>query len=103
MPQTTTITATSHPTLFEACETISHDAGAQAGWPSHTVPAGDLDAIEAALATLTADELDEFCVGDADEMEITAARSPGLSEAHQLLGEFFENYLPRPPLPEDTQ
>ncbi len=84
------ITAKSHPHLFEVCETISHDAGAQAGWSSHVVP----DEIEAALAGLTAEELVIMALGDNDQRCEITDRSDVLRRADALLTEFFERYLP---------
>lgn len=94
MTESTTITATSHPALFRACEIVSHDAGAQAGWSSHTVPAGDLATIEAELAELSPDELETFCIGDEDEREDLMVRRPGLVAACELLNDFFDDHLP---------
>lgn len=101
MIETTAITAISHPALFRACEIVSHDAGAQAGWSSHIVPAGDLDAIEAELAELSPSNLETFCIGDEDERENLMVQRPGLVPACELLNDFFDDHLPvgRPPAP----
>lgn len=92
--QTIPITATSHPALFRACEIVSHDAGAQAGWSSHTVPAGDLAIIEAELAGLSPGDLETFCIGDEDERQDLMVQRPGLVPACELLNDFFDDHLP---------
>lgn len=92
-----TITKASHPLLFAACETISHDAGGLAGWPSHSLPDdADLALAEAALDTLTAEERNAFAIGEEREMAALAQRSAALAHTHRLLTAFWEHHLPRP-------
>lgn len=64
-----TITPDTYPTVYKAFETISHDRGSQAGWPSYHIPDSkvspeSLRQIEHALAHLTEADLDEFCTGE---------------------------------------
>lgn len=89
------MTATSHPLLHEAFETISHDSGFGAGHEGYSVPpewADRLAEAEAALGTLDRIDFEVFCIGDADEMEEICLRSPQLERAHALLGSFFEDW-----------
>lgn len=88
------VTAVSHPSLFEAFETISHDSGGKAGWHSYFVPHAwrpKVAAADAALSTLSPDEMQTFCIGEQTESGAIAARSPELKAAHDLLNAFFDN------------
>lgn len=83
------------PTLHAAFETISHDGGAGAGHAVYFVPEGwteNLDAIEATLAGLSADDLQTFAIGEEREAAAIAARDPALAQAHELLNAFFEDW-----------
>jgi hypothetical protein len=66
----TTITAKSHPHIFEAFETISHDAGYGAGHETYSVPPeygpSRLSYYEGVLSLMTSDELQDFCIGGDD-------------------------------------
>lgn len=83
------------PTLHQAFETISHDGGTGAGHAVYFVPegwTGNLDAIEAALAWLTDDDLETFAIGEEREVAAIAEREPALAQAHELLNAFFEDW-----------
>lgn len=87
------VTKSSHPTIFEAFETISHDCGARAGHSFYEVPApwsSRLAEFETALYPLGEDELHTFCIGEQDEM-IAIMAEYKLDAACDFLTAFFES------------
>jgi hypothetical protein len=97
------VTEQSHPNLFKAFETISHDSGGGAGHDNYSVHpawAPYLTEAETALAGLSGgrdgDDLDgdfsTFCIGDVVDMSRIAARSRELTRTLVLLNSFFEDW-----------
>lgn len=87
------VSAATHPTLFEAFETISHDSGGSAGWPHYRIPAryeASLAAFERALSTLTSTELETFCIGETREAAQLSVLQ-GLREVDVFLNDFFDS------------
>ena len=94
------ITSTSHPHLYEAFETISHDGGGGAGHASYSVPrvwTPYLDTVDKALSALTEEELSTFCTGEETDMGEIARRSHDLRLSSILLNSFFEDWMYSPP------
>lgn len=82
------VTKAEFPTLFEAFETISHDGGGRAGHRSYVLAGSwDFARVDRELATLTAEQLQEFCIGDHDE---NADRRAELPYCEEVLNAFFE-------------
>lgn len=95
MPEWTIVTKDSHPKLYEAFEAISHDRGAGAGHETYSVPkewADKIPVTEAALTTLSTEELESFCIGEQGEADTIAKRSLSLGIAHAMLNSFFEDW-----------
>jgi hypothetical protein len=89
------VTSQSHPLLYSAFESISHDSGGGAGHPYHRVPARFVDGVEvaeSALATLNPDEFETFCIGDQCVADVIAKRSPDLQRTHDFLNTFFDEW-----------
>lgn len=90
------ITKEGHPTLFEACEVISHDRGSGAGHKSYTIPVGRevADLAEAELrefrATASEDAWNTFLCGDQDLADEIRAQGK-VTAADAVLGLFFED------------
>ncbi len=90
------ITSESHPAIFKAFETISHDNGNQAGHTNYVVSLkwkDDLDGIEKTLATMLRDadsDFDCLCIGDELERQSIVKSDPGMEVVDNLLQEFFE-------------
>ena len=90
------ITALSHPTLFRAFETISHDCGRQAGHEVYTVP-HPWDAVvpvaDTALASLSASDFETVCIGETTEAEEIIHNSTlDMEMVGELLDAFFEEF-----------
>jgi hypothetical protein len=88
----TIVTQASHPRLFKAFETISHDRGSGAGHSNYYVPPrweGHLAQVEQQLTTLNDDELETFSIGERDEAKPLTVK---LSEANTLLESFFNDW-----------
>lgn len=95
MPEWTIVTKDSHLKLYEAFEAISHDRGAGAGHETYSVPkewADKINAASAALATLSPEEFETFCIGEQREADKIAKRNGDLFAAHALLNSFFEDW-----------
>lgn len=93
------VTKGSHPHLFEAFDSISHDSGGCCH-DNYRVPARHLARLaeaEAALATLSKDDLETFCIGEQSEMETIRQRSPELGRTHDLLCAFFDGWIDERP------
>lgn len=84
------VTAENYPTVHRALDIISHDGGGRCNtW--YEVPEGRvvwLDEREQRLKALSADELEEFCIGEEDT-------SRGIQVLHNLHGvaKFFDAFL----------
>lgn len=95
------VTSSSHPTLYEALDMISHDMGNGAGWTSYPIPDDwwqYIDRIEAGLLTLSPEDFKTFCIGDDKEMEAIAKRHEDLRIASIMFDAFAAevDYWPHP-------
>lgn len=91
------ITANSHPRLCEALTIVAHDSGAGASRTEYGIPpewVSRLPAIEAALAALSQDDLENICIGEETDMEEVAGRSEDLRMANGILADFFDEWPP---------
>lgn len=89
------VTQHSHSKLFEAFETISHDCGFEAGHLNYAVPeewTAHLKTADNALATLSNEELQEFCIGEQSNQNKIAERSKELYCTHKMLWAFFDDW-----------
>jgi N6-adenosine-specific RNA methylase IME4 len=101
-----TITAQSHPRLHEALTIVSHDSGSGASRGAYGIPPEWVDrvaSIEAALAPLSKDELETFCIGEEGEAREIAERSDDLRAASGLLAAFFDGWRAGDDLDDDSQ
>ena len=91
----TIVTAANAPLLHACLETISHDRGSGAGHDSYAIPAQWLsapDIHEAAIGYIDEDDLEDFCIGDVDDMEKMCREDPRLLPLHQFLSHFYDNF-----------
>ena len=92
------VTADDFPALHKAFEIVSHDGGAGCGYPDYAVPEHhrmQLGPINAALAELSEDDLETFCIGEQTEQLAMRDRdggTPALAWAHDLLCKFSERF-----------
>ena len=87
------VTKALHPALYRAIDMVSHDSGGGAGHPYHLVSNAwepHLADIEQALAALTADQFETFCIGDHEEGQALIPKYSALSIADVLLEEWFD-------------
>lgn len=94
------------PMLHTAFEVVSHDGGNSAGHAVYFVPEGwtdQLDQIEAALARLSPDDFDRFCLPTDDEDGLIAGTDAALHAANRLLGAFFEDWAEDAAIPSEVQ
>lgn len=97
MTDVTLVTKESHPSLFKAFETISHDCGRQAGHTNYAVPLvyeDKLSQFESQLAKLLEKADSDFeclCTGDSDECR-QIIKDYHLEVVDELLQRFFEEF-----------
>jgi hypothetical protein len=80
-----------YPKIYEAFVTIDLDSGCATGeeydipdyWPEEK-----LAEIEAALATLSSDDFENFCCGESEEIDAMAEKSNDLGLANIFLNEY---------------
>jgi hypothetical protein len=91
------VTAATHPCLFEAMDAITHDGGG--GCHAHyNVPAGWAEALprmEAVMRRLTPEQLETVAIGECSEQEAIVREFEGLGVAHIFLNAFFEDFIER--------
>lgn len=92
------VTMTSHPKLFGAFDVIRRDCGGANRYePEKTryrVPypwSASIDASEAALSRLSADDLETFCIGDQDEALELCRHDTALRVTHDMLNAYFDS------------
>ena len=93
----TKVTAESHPALFEAFETISHDGGFSAGHACYYVPAWSapisLQEVEALLAKVSEDDkLDHLVLGEHSDIQAFVKANPEYAPVDALFHAFFEDF-----------
>lgn len=89
------VTSENFPKIFEAFETISHDAGNRAGHEYYHVPEGFgpmMERFERALKSLNKEYFEIFCVGEQEEVKKIANISFEFYATHKFLNDFFEEW-----------
>lgn len=91
------ITPEDRPRIFEILTELSYAMGAvnrqEPARKAFGIPPRfeiDLDAMEARIEHLTNEEIQTFCDGEETEVAAIAARSHGLTRAHELLNAMFD-------------
>jgi hypothetical protein len=91
------ITANTHPHLFEAMDAITHDGGG--GCHEHyNVPPGWVDALqrmEIVLGRLSPDQRETVAIGECSEVDALVAEVEGLAVAHRFLDAFCIDFAER--------
>lgn len=87
------ITQATFPHLHKACQEIGLDSGLSNVPHAIGVPFGfeTASAANLALGTLSAEDLEEFCIGEESNQLAIRARHPGLELAWQILNWYFDN------------
>jgi len=87
------ITKANYPTIYEAFSHISHDndiSFSDERWDVPKEHVADLPKIEAALQSLTAVDLETFCIGEYDDQLALQKKHPHLPKTSKFLNLFFE-------------
>lgn len=89
------ITSATHPHLFEAMDTITHDGGG--GCHEHyNVPPGWVEAlsrIETLIGRLSPEQRETMAIGEGSEQDDLVREFEGLGVAHSFLNAFFEDFI----------
>lgn len=97
------LTEASHPLLFEAMDTITHDSGG--GCHEHyNVPPGWVEALprmEILLGRLSEEQQQTIAIGECSEQDALVREFDGLGTAHRFLNAFFEDFIERESAIED--
>ena len=96
-PGDAVVTAESHPALFEAFETISHDGGYSAGHRRYFVPAWaaktDLAEVDRLLSLMSEDgKLDHLVLGEHSDIQAFIKANPEYAPVDALFHAFFEDF-----------
>lgn len=91
------VTASTHPLLFEGMDAITHDGGG--GCHAHyNMPHGWAEALprmETVLGRLTPEQLETIAIGECSEQEAIVREVEGLDVVHRFLNAFFEDFIDR--------
>lgn len=89
------VTRSSHPVLFEALETLSHDSGSGAGRPEYRVPPwyqSLLPWMDESLAAMKAEVRYAFVLPVNDQVAKVAQAEPGAAIVNAFLGDFLDGF-----------
>lgn len=89
------ITSATHPLLFEAMDTITHDGGGGCHKHYNLPPdwVGALDRMEKLLGRLSQEQREVIAIGECSEQEQLVHEFEGLEVTHLFLNAFFEDFI----------
>lgn len=90
LPDVSLITKENYPKLFECLETVFNDMGAQAGHSNYSIPMQSketLTSFNGALAMLSKEEFEIFCIGEEGDVLKICRMSLTLTKLDEFIKE----------------